>query len=110
MFARCNVLLFCNETYKQKIFKDKKDGYEGSSILFSLIKEKSLSCIRFHPLEMCLICISSHTINQSEWSNPISSYIREEKRKKTRDIDRLYSITVEELQEQKNCFYESVHV
>jgi hypothetical protein len=92
MFAICNVLPFCYETFKQKIFKDKKDDYEGSNILFS-DKKKSLSCIRFHlpsyPLEMC--SISSDTINQSEWSNPISSYIREEK---ARDIDRLYSITV----------------
>jgi hypothetical protein len=35
MFAICNVLPFCYETFKQKIFKDKKDDYEESNILFS---------------------------------------------------------------------------
>lgn len=44
MFARCNVLPFFDEAYKQKIFKDKKDGYDGSHILF--FNKTALFCIR----------------------------------------------------------------
>lgn len=47
MFAICNVLLFRYLAYKQKTFKDKKDGYEGSSIRFYSVKE-TLFCTRFH--------------------------------------------------------------